>query len=432
MFHRFVRSQHSRVLVAAGVSSVVATVTAGVQVQSSSCSSAVVKEETSNLVILSGTANRQLSEDVAKLLHSRLLDVTTRRFSDGEINCVINESIRGKDVFIVQTCAAPVNDNIMELLLTVAAARRAGAHNVTTVIPYFGYKYHRRGMPISTTYSSRFLWSAASDLAKMLQTVGVDNVVSVDLQRPGQGHEATFFPETIPVETINTSDIFADYFTHQIDPPLAKVVVVSANSQCVKKARKFQRKLKQASGLDEVDYAVFIGDATQKPSPHDLLGDVSGADVIIIDDIVGKTFMFTRKYFHFSFLTFIFVHPFVIAIFLTDTAAQLSVLCRRIKREGAGRVFICASHGLFTEKAMDLIDLSPVDKVVVTDSVPLPEKCSTKIAQVSIAPLLARVIETERHIRAHDFEESSEEQQMHMKGRSTDADDDEYIMDAQE
>ena len=289
MFHRFVRSQHSRVLVAAGVTSFVATVTATVHVQSSSCSSAVVKEETSNLVILSGTANRQLSEDVAKLLHSRLLDVTTRRFSDGEINCVINESIRGKDVFIVQTCAAPVNDNIMELLLTVAAARRAGAHNVTTVIPYFGYKYHRRGMPISTTYSSRFLWSAASDLAKMLQTVGVDNVVSVDLQRPGQGHEATFFPETIPVETINTSDIFADYFSHQIDPPLAKVVVVSANSQCVKKARKFQRKLKQESGLDEVDYAVFIGDATQKPSPHDLLGDVSGADVIIIDDIVGKS-----------------------------------------------------------------------------------------------------------------------------------------------
>ena len=109
------------------------------------------------------------------------------------------------------------------------------------------------------------------------------------------------------------------------------------------------------------------------------------------------------------------------------------MLCRRIKREGAGRVFICASHGLFTEKAMELIDLSPVDKVVVTDSVPLPEKCSTKIAQVSIAPLLARVIETERHIRAHDFEESTEEQQRQMKSNAADdADNDEYIMDSQE
>ena len=98
----------------------------------------------SNLVVLSGSANLALSQQIAELLNTPLLDVTTKRFSDGEINCVINESIRGKDVFIIQTCAAPVNDNVMELLLTVAAARRAGANTVTTVIPYFGYKYHRR------------------------------------------------------------------------------------------------------------------------------------------------------------------------------------------------------------------------------------------------------------------------------------------------
>ena len=98
----------------------------------------------SNLVVLSGSANLVLSKQIAELLQTKLLDVTTKRFSDGEINCVINESIRGKDVFIIQTCAAPVNDNVMELLLTVAAARRAGANTVTTVIPYFGYKYHRR------------------------------------------------------------------------------------------------------------------------------------------------------------------------------------------------------------------------------------------------------------------------------------------------
>lgn len=98
----------------------------------------------SNVVVLSGSANLLLSQQIADILKTPLLDVTTKRFSDGEINCVINESIRGKDVFIIQTCAAPVNDNVMELLLTVAAARRAGANTVTTVIPYFGYKYHRR------------------------------------------------------------------------------------------------------------------------------------------------------------------------------------------------------------------------------------------------------------------------------------------------
>ena len=95
------------------------------------------------------------------------------------------------------------------------------------------------------------------------------------------------------------------------------------------------------------------------------------------------------------------------------------------KREGAGRVFICASHGLFSEKAMELIDLSPVERVVVTDSVPLPDKCSPKVVQVSIAPLLARVIETERNIRSHDFEEEGPRVVI---GKSTD-DDDQYVMD---
>lgn len=252
----------------------------------------------------------------------------------------------------------------MELLLTVAAARRAGANKVTAVIPYFGYKYHRRGLPISTTYSSRFLWSAAADLAKMLSTVGVDSVISVDLQRPGQGHEACFFDSNVPVETISTVQAFADYFKTNIDPPLKKVVVVSANTECVKKARRFQRKLKETTGLDDVEYAVFMRDdsywaqmgvgakASTAPNQSQLLGEVRGADVIIIDDIV-------------------------------DSAGQLSMLCRQLHREGAGRIFICASHGLFTGNSTELIDLSPVERVVVTDSIPLPVGCSKKIAQVT-------------------------------------------------
>jgi phosphoribosylpyrophosphate synthetase len=305
----------------------------------------------------------------------------------------------------------------MELLLTVAAARRAGANNVTTVIPYFGYKYHRRGLPISTTYHSRFLWSAAGDLAKMLQAVGVDNVISVDLQRPGQGHEACFFDSSIPVETVSANDIFVDYFKNKIHPPLKKVVVVSANTECVKKARKFQRKLKASTGLEDVEYAVFMraedtqwgGNAAGRGS--ELLGDVKGADVIIIDDVVGghllckcliavystfvnftfdryshpceqliySSFMLYVNRQHYSFLG---IYLFYFIFQSIETAAQLSVLCRRIVREGAGRVFICASHGLFTKNSMELIDLSPVEKVVVTDSVPLPAKHSPKIDQV--------------------------------------------------
>ena len=92
----------------------------------------------------------------------------------------------------------------------------------------------------------------------MLQAVGVDSVVSVDLQRPGQGHEACFFDCQIPVETISTNSAFAEYFKNNIDPPLKKVVIVSANTECVKKARKFQRKLKEVTGLEDVEYAVFM------------------------------------------------------------------------------------------------------------------------------------------------------------------------------
>lgn len=115
------------------------------------------------------------------------------RFSDGEILIEINESIRGKNCVLIQSCAAPVNDNILEMLLTITAARRSGATTVTVVVPYFGYKHNRRGLPISTTYHSRFLWSAAGDFAKMLEVVGADKVISVDLQRSGEGdvpHEA--------------------------------------------------------------------------------------------------------------------------------------------------------------------------------------------------------------------------------------------------
>lgn len=327
-------------------------------------------------VIMSGTANFELSDKIAKELQLSLGHVRTYRFSDGEFSVNIKESVRGKDVFIIQTCAAPVNENIMELLLTIAAARRAGANKVIAVVPYFGYKYHRRGLPISTLYHSRFLWSASADLAKLLQTVGVDGVISVDMQRPGQGHEACFFDNNVPLETIYTTDLFVEYFAksvlHDSDAP---VVVISPNTENVKRARRFQQKLSEVTGKS-VETAAFLPSDENSPnqirdpnnSCAEILGDVRGADVVIVDDVV-------------------------------ETAWTLTVLCRRLVKEGARRVFIAAPHGLFSKHSMDLIDLSPVHKVVVTDSVPLPNKVgrppSSKIVQISVAPLLANIIASE-------------------------------------
>jgi ribose-phosphate pyrophosphokinase len=293
------------------------------------------------------------------------------RFSDGEVDCDIKDSVRGKHVFILQSCSAPVNDNIMEILLMISCAKRAGADRITAVIPYFGYKYHKRGHAISTKHSSRFLWSVSADFAKMLEVMGVDRVISVDLQRPGEGQETCFFSNKIPVESVSSVELMADYVAANI--PLGKnVVIVASNSDCIKKARKFQQGLKsKVDTIESIGLAAFLhsyGAEKHHNSTASLLGhsDVRGADVIILDEVV-------------------------------ETASTMSILCRRLINQGAKRVYLVATHGLFTENSMERIHASPVDKVIVTDSVQLPEFVSSKVVQVSMARSLAKVIDTEFH-----------------------------------
>ncbi len=353
------------------------------------------KRDFSNFMIVSGSANTSLSNSVCQSLGTTVAPVDVTRFSDGEISCIINESVRGKDTYLIQSFGSPVNDNVMELLLTITALRRAGANSITAVIPYYGYKFHRnRGMPISTTMQSRFLWNASADIAKMLSVCGVDKVISVDLQRPGQNQEAAFFPGSIPVETIDSNSLFVNYFTKgDMIKDGDNFVVLSPNTEFVKKAKRFQRKLQdsiRSKGIDAtVGYAAFLDDevndnevpqgpgsstnsaprisvAPKLEGAEALLGDVNGADVIIVDDIV-------------------------------ESGLGISQLCRRLIRAGAKKVYVCASHGVFSKSTLELIDLSMVEKVIVTDSLPLPKnvRVSSKIDQVSVAPLLSKVIETE-------------------------------------
>ena len=156
-------------------------------------SSALIKGDSINLdsiLMIQGSAHTKLATEICELIDVPKANVNISRFADGEVSVQIDDSIRGKNIFIIQTCAAPVNDNVMELLLTISCARRSGARRINAVIPYFGYKHHRRGSPISTKHGSRFLASGAMDFAKMLTEMGVDRVIAVDLQRPGQGSEA--------------------------------------------------------------------------------------------------------------------------------------------------------------------------------------------------------------------------------------------------
>lgn len=184
------------------------------------------------------------------------------------------------------------------------------------------------------------------------------------------------------METISTLDTFVEYISENMNLQ-SPIVVVSPNSEYIKKARKFETHLHSLRPDLQVDTCVLLDDVLDvksedtikissgdislmtRESNFELLGHVRGADVIIVDDFV-------------------------------DTAARLSVLCRYLKRGGARRIIICASHGLFTENSLDLIDLSPVEKVLVTDSVPLPKKqISNKIVQITVAPLIAKLLESE-------------------------------------
>ena len=244
------------------------------------------------VAVLSGSASSDLTKKVCDDLQIKPILVHATRFSDGEISVQITESIRGKDCFLIQTCAAPVNDNIIELLLTITAARRSGASSVTVITPYFGYKHNRRGLPISTTFHSRFLWSAASDFGKMLSVMGADKIISVDLQSPGEGHESCMF--TIPVESMSSTEVFVDYFSHNLDlTPNRNVVFVSCGTENIRRVAKFESSLKTARPDLKIDTSVLLGeDLKSSVGDHlDVLGaNVNGADVIIVDEYIGKCY----------------------------------------------------------------------------------------------------------------------------------------------
>eukprot|EP01035_Chromulina_nebulosa_P018195 gene18195-23856_t len=333
------------------------------------------------MAIISGSSHPELSEEIAQLIGIPLVDATLSRFSDGEVSIKFNNSISGKNVFIIQPCSSPVNDSVVELLLTVSCARRSGARRVIAVIPYFAYKHHRRSSSSSQKHHSQYLKSSAVDFAKMLESMGIDRVIAVDLQRPGQGHEACFFDNTIPLETIITTDHMVSHLINNI-PLQNPIVVVAPNAECVKKARSFQIGLQKVFKSD-VQLAIYTsnesGSGPADISQSKMLGSprIEGADVVIVDDMI-------------------------------DTAGTLSTLSNKLKLLGAKNIYVVASHGLFTENSMSLIDLSPVNQVVVTNTLPLPKEISSKVEQVSIAQMVAHVILAEHFRSVSNIEDKYE------------------------
>lgn len=305
------------------------------------------------LAIFTGNANPELAQNIAKHLNVSLTDVLVTQFSEGEIRVEIKENIRGKDVFIIQPTCPPSNDNLMELLILIDAARRASADRITAVVPYYGYaRQDRKDQPrVPIT---------AKLVANLIVAAGVSRVLTMDLHANQiQG----FFD--IPVDHLYGINALCEYFDEK---KIQNLVVVSPDVGGIKMARAYAKRLK--AGLAIVDKRRSSPESTEVMH---ILGDVKGKNAILVDDICA-------------------------------TAGSLVEAVEALKKEGVGDVYAAISHGILSGQAIERINgCSALKELVVTDSIPLSkEKRIAKVHSVSVAPLLAEAIK-----RIHDEESIS-------------------------
>jgi len=306
-----------------------------------------------NMKLFSGTANVELATEIARKLKTKLCRCHIQPYSDGEIGIQILENVRGKDVYIIQPTCPPggVNNNLMELILMISTMRRASAQTITAVLPYYGYARQDRKM------QSRVPISAA-DVARLLESMGVDRVIAVDLHC---GQIQGFFGPRTPCDNLDGSIVALPYFKSLA---LQKAVVVSPDAGGVYRAKRFRDSLSELGVECGLAMIVKQRAGAGIVGQMDLVGDVEGCDCVIVDDMI-------------------------------DTAGTLCKAGEQLKAQGANRIYAFATHGLFNGPAVGRIENSSFDKVVVTNSIPLdPEKKNktTKIEQISIASLLAKAI----------------------------------------
>ena len=303
------------------------------------------------LKLFTGNSNRPLAEDIANHLGMSLGKVTVGHFPDGEVNVVINENVRGKDVYIIQPTSAPVNETLMELLLMISTMRRASAQKITAVIPYYGYARQDRKMQARVPIS-------AADVARLLEAMGVDRVVAVDLHC---GQIQGFFGPRVPVDNLDGGTVGVSYFG---DMDLVNPCIVSPDAGGVYRAKMFRDGLSKKYEV-EATLAMIVKQRAKASEIErmDLVGSVAGCDVIIVDDMV-------------------------------DTAGTLCKAAGILKEHGARRVFAFASHGVFSGPAAERISNSVLTELVVLDTIRLNENAlaTGKITQLSVGPLLAQAI----------------------------------------
>jgi len=308
---------------------------------------------TTNLAVLGGNANPALTVEICETLKIKQTEVLVGRFSEGEIRVHIRENIRGKDVFIVQPTCTPVNENIMELLIMIDAARRASADRITAVLPYYGYaRQDRKDQPrVPIT---------AKLVANLIVAAGVNRVLTMDLHAAQiQG----FFD--IPVDHLYAINVLCEYIKNK---QIKDLVVVSPDVGGIKMARAYAKRLN--AGLAIVDKRRF---SPEKTEVSNILGEVKDKNVVLVDDIIA-------------------------------TAGSLVEAAEALKKIGVKNVYAAASHGVLSGPAIERItNCASLQEVIITNSIPYKEsKACSKIKTLSVAPLLAEAI-----ARTHNAESIS-------------------------
>ncbi|WP_422485644.1 ribose-phosphate diphosphokinase [Gudongella sp. DL1XJH-153] len=292
--------------------------------------------------VFTGNANRELVKNICQELGITLGTCDVTHFSDGEINVNIGETVRGCDVFIIQSTNTPVNDNLMELLILIDAVKRASAGRINAVIPYYGYARQDRKTKAREPITAKLV-------ANLLTTAGADRVVGMDLHA---GQIQGYFD--IPVDHLSAVPILAEYFKDIVDED---TVIVSPDLGGVTRARTFANILDLPIAIIE----------KRRPKANvsevmNVIGDIEGKNVILVDDII-------------------------------DTAGTIVKAASVLKSFGAKKVYGCATHGVLSGPALDRIHNSELEKFVISDTIPLAEMARIdKIEVVSVAPIFAEAI----------------------------------------
>jgi len=300
-----------------------------------------------DIKVFSGNSNKTLANEICRCIGIPLGDSQVTHFSDGEVSVSLYETVRGSDVFIVQSTCAPVNDNLMELLVMIDACKRASAGRITAVIPYFGYARQDRKAKARDPISAKLV-------ANLITAAGADRVLTLDLHAPQiQG----FFD--IPVDHMVGSHLFSDYYLKRFGENNSDVMVVSPDVGSVTRARNFAHRM--GMNLAIVDKR---RERANQSEVMNIIGDVSGKHVILFDDMV-------------------------------DTAGSLCGAAKAlVELGGAKEVYACASHGVLSGSAIERIQNSCIKELMFLDSIPeMPEKKCDKIRFLSTANMFAEAIE---------------------------------------